>query len=46
MEVVLALTLLLRRFRPEYVGQVPPRVAASVTLIPKDGLPFRLRELS
>jgi cytochrome P450 len=46
MEVVLALTLLLRRFQPEYVGQVPPRVSASVTLIPKDGLPFRLRELS
>jgi cytochrome P450 len=46
MEVALALTQLLRRFRPEYVGGTPPRVAASVTLMPKDGLPFRLHELS
>ncbi len=46
MEVALALTQLLRRFRPEYVGHTPPRVAASVTLMPKDGLPFRLHELS
>ena len=46
MEVALALTQLLRRFRPEYVGETPPRVAASVTLMPKDGLPFRLHELS
>jgi hypothetical protein len=30
----------------EYVGHTPPRVAASVTLMPKDGLPFRLHELS
>ena len=30
MEVALALTQLLRRFRPEYVGHTPPRVAASV----------------
>ncbi len=45
-EVVLALSQLLRRFEPEYVGRIPPRVAASVTLIPKDGLPFRLHERS
>ena len=46
MEIALALTQLLRRFRPEYVGETPPRVAASVTLMPKDGLPFCLHELS
>ncbi len=46
MEVVLALTLLLRRFRPEYMGRVPPQIAASVTLMPKGGLPFRFHELS
>jgi cytochrome P450 len=46
MEVTLALTQLLRRFRPEYAGAAPPRVSASVTLIPKGGLPFRLHELS
>jgi cytochrome P450 len=45
MEVVLALTLLLRRFRPEYIGRVPPQIAASVTLMPKGGLPFRFHEL-
>ncbi|CAN1725160.1 Cytochrome P450 [Hyphomicrobium sp. 1Nfss2.1] len=44
-EVMLALTQLLRRFEPEYLGSVPPPVAASVTLIPKGGLQFRLREL-
>ncbi|MFN3624211.1 MAG: cytochrome P450 [Hyphomicrobium sp.] len=44
-ETMLALSQLLRRFEPEYLGSVPPPVAASVTLIPKGGLPFRLREL-
>jgi len=43
-ELTLALTLLLRRFRPEYVGKVPPQIAPSVTLIPKNGLHFRLHE--
>jgi cytochrome P450 len=44
-ETMLALSQLLRRFEPEYLGHVPPPVAASVTLMPKGGLPFRLREL-
>jgi cytochrome P450 len=44
-ETMLALSQLLRRFEPEYLGQVPPPISASVTLIPKGGLPFRLREL-
>ena len=34
-----ALTQLLRRFRPEYVGRTPPQVAASVTLMPKAACP-------
>lgn len=46
METVLALSQLLKRFRPEYTGPNPPQIAASVTLMPKGGLPFRLRELS
>ena len=37
---------LLRRFRPEYVGPEPPGINATVTLTPKGGLPFRIRELS
>lgn len=45
-EVVLALSQLLRRFRPEYAGPIPPRIAASVTLMPRGGLPFRFYELS
>jgi cytochrome P450 len=46
MEVTLALAQMLRRFKPEYAGSQPPRVSASVTLIPHGGLPFRLHELS
>jgi cytochrome P450 len=46
METALALSQLLRRFRAEYVGPLPPQIAASVTLMPKGGLPFRLHELS
>lgn len=46
MEIVLALTFLLRRFEPEYVGENPPPIAPSVTLIPKHGLPFRFHERS
>jgi cytochrome P450 len=42
----LALSILLRRFRPEYVGPEPAGVNATVTLTPKGGLPFRIRELS
>jgi cytochrome P450 len=44
-ELVLALTFLLRRFRPEYVGRVPPQILPSVTLIPKHGMRFRLHDL-
>ena len=43
-EIVLALTFLLRRFEPEYIGNVPPQIAPSVTLIPKHGLPFRFHK--
>ena len=42
----LALSILLRRFRPEYVGKEPPGINATVTLTPKGGLKFRIRELS
>ncbi len=45
-ENTLALSLLLRRFRPEYVGPEPPGLNATVTLTPKGGLMFRVRELS
>lgn len=45
-ENTLALSLLLRRFRPEYVGDVPPRLNATVTLTPKGGLKFRIRDLN
>ncbi|MEZ5923563.1 MAG: cytochrome P450 [Hyphomicrobiaceae bacterium] len=45
-ENTLALSILLRRFRPEYVGQEPPGLNATVTLTPKGGLHFRVRELS
>jgi cytochrome P450 len=45
-ENTLALSLLLRRFRPEYVGSDPARLNATVTLTPKGGLPFKIRELN
>ena len=45
-ENTLALALLLRRFRPEYVGLDPAGINATVTLTPKGGLPFKIRELS
>jgi cytochrome P450 len=45
-ENVLALSILLRRFRPEYLGCEPPGINATVTLTPKGGLPFRIHELS
>jgi cytochrome P450 len=44
-ENTLSLSMLLRRFRPEYVGTEPPGIHATVTLCPKGGLPFRIREL-
>ena len=45
-ENTLALSILLRRFRPEYVGTEPPGINATVTLTPKGGLSFRIKELS
>jgi cytochrome P450 len=45
-ENTLALSILLRRFRPEYVGPEPPGINATVTLTPKGGLHFKIRELS
>ena len=45
-ENTLALSLLLRRFRPEYVGVEPAGINATVTLTPKGGLNFRIHELS
>jgi hypothetical protein len=38
--------MLLRRFRPEYLGKEPPGFSGTVTLTPKGGLMFRVRELS
>ena len=43
-ENTLALSILLRRFKPEYVGSEPPGINATVTLTPKGGLMFRIRE--
>ncbi len=43
-ENTLALSMLLRRFRPEYVGNEPPGINATVTLTPKGGLNFKVRE--
>ena len=45
-ENTLALVQLLRKFTPDYVGPQPARIHATVTLCPKGGLPFRIRELS
>ncbi len=45
-ENTLALSILLRRFRPEYVGPEPPGINATVTLTPKGGLKFKMHELS
>lgn len=45
LEITLALTVLLRRFRAEYVGEVPAQIEATVTLMPKGGLPFKFDEL-
>ncbi len=46
LETVLALTMLLRRFRLEYAGDGPAKFGASVMLTPKGGLPFKLHALS
>ena len=45
-ENTLALPMLLRRFRPEYVGKNPAALDATVTLTPKGSLPFKIREWS
>jgi cytochrome P450 len=46
-ENTLALTQLLRRFRPEYLGETPAGISATVTLTPENGrLPFRIRPLA
>ncbi len=44
-ENTLALSILLRRFQPEYVGPIPAGIHATVTLTPKGGLPFKIRKL-
>jgi cytochrome P450 len=44
-ENTLALSILLRKFRPEYVGHEPPGINATVTLTPKGGLMFKVHEL-
>jgi len=41
----LALAMLLRRFEPEFMGEVPALIGPTVTLTPKGGLPFRIRAL-
>ena len=43
-ENTLALSILLRKFRPEYVGTEPPGINATVTLTPKGGLMFKVHE--
>ena len=45
-ENTLALVTLLRRFSPEYVGDMPAKIQSTVTLCPLGGLPFRIKELS
>jgi cytochrome P450 len=44
-ENTLALSILLRRFQPEYVGPIPAGIHATVTLTPKGGLPFVIKRL-
>ena len=43
-ENTLALSILLRRFRPEYVGTQPAGISATVTLTPRGGLNFKVHE--
>ena len=44
-ENTLALSILLRRFQPDYVGPIPAGIHATVTLTPKNGLPFKIKRL-
>ena len=43
-ENTLALSILLRRFRPEYAGEGAPGISGTVTLTPRGGLMFRVHE--
>lgn len=43
-ENTLALSILLRKFQPEYVGVEPPGITATVTLTPKGGLMFKVHK--
>ena len=43
-ENTLALSILLRRFKPEYAGQDEPGITGTVTLTPRGGLMFRVKE--
>ena len=43
-ENTLALSILVRRFRPEYTGIEPPGLNATVTLTPRGGLKFKMHE--
>ena len=45
-ENTLALSILLRRFQPEYVGEGEAGINATVTLTPKGGLMFKVHERS
>ena len=42
-ENTLALSMLLRRFAPEYIGVDPAPINATVTLTPRGGLKFRIK---
>jgi cytochrome P450 len=43
-ENTLALSILLRRFQPEYTGPNPPGISGTVTLTPRGGLNFKVHE--
>ena len=45
-ENTLALSILLRRFQPEFTGTQPPGLNATVTLTPRGGLNFKVHERS
>jgi len=45
-ENTLALSILLRRFQPEYAGDKEPGISGTVTLTPRGGLYFRVKERS
>jgi len=43
-ENTLALSMLLRRFQPEYTGVMPAGISGTVTLTPRGGLNFKVHE--